>query len=124
MPALQKFHRFGIEFQASALLVNGIETREQSRVEQNGVPMCREFRSHFGFDLLHLRIVLDPFRLKKVDSTRSSNSPDFSKATTVFSKLGRAGSWSTASTSLPCSPMPASKAGRKSDSLMRSKGGK
>jgi hypothetical protein len=31
---------------------------------------------------------LDPFKLKKTDLTRSSSCPDFSNATTVFSKLG------------------------------------
>ncbi len=51
---------------------------------------------------------------------RSSKRPERSSATIVFSKVGGCGSFAMASISFSCSAMPASKAGAKSLSLMRS----
>ena len=108
---LHQPQRFGIEIERGALLVNRLHPREQLGVQVNCVLVRGQPRRFVLLHLLQIVIGVRAGHAVERSHTRSSNWPERSSATSVFSKVGGAGLLAIASTSSICCAMPASIAG-------------
>ncbi|MFD0331064.1 hypothetical protein ACFQZC_30090 [Streptacidiphilus monticola] len=112
MVALEQPQLLGVQAEFGALRVEGVDPREERRVEMDGVLVGGEPRGQLGLQLLQVGVVSALVLLKNTRATRRRVAPLRSSASTVLAKVGDSVLAPMAAVSCSCSAMPCSKAGR------------